>query len=81
MKCKHKWIDMEDGTNDQICVKCRKFAMRAVMETPLNPTIAAPIAEGLSAGINKSNEDIAKIIQEQLNRSTMMAMSRANRRD
>ncbi len=31
MKCKHKWVDMEDGTLDQICVKCRKFQMRAVL--------------------------------------------------
>ncbi|MCI0767438.1 hypothetical protein [Bacillus sp. TL12] len=26
MKCKHKWIDMEDGTNDRFCVKCSQKA-------------------------------------------------------
>lgn len=30
-KCKHKWVDMEDGTLDQFCVRCRKFQMRAVL--------------------------------------------------
>lgn len=33
-KCKHKWVDMEDGSLDRICVRCRKFAMQAVMELP-----------------------------------------------
>lgn len=31
MKCKHKWVDMEDGTLDRFCVRCRKFAMQAQM--------------------------------------------------
>lgn len=31
MKCKHKWVDMEDGTLDKFCVRCRKFAMQAVV--------------------------------------------------
>jgi len=30
-KCKHKWVDMEDGSLDRICVKCRKFAMQNIM--------------------------------------------------
>lgn len=30
MKCEHKYVAMEDGTNDLLCVKCRKFAMQAV---------------------------------------------------
>ncbi|MCM3111681.1 hypothetical protein [Lederbergia lenta] len=29
-KCNHKWIDLEDGTLDRFCVKCRKFAMQAM---------------------------------------------------
>lgn len=32
-KCKHKWVDMEDGTIDKFCVRCRKFAMQAVMKS------------------------------------------------
>lgn len=32
MKCKHKWVDMEDGTLDKFCVRCRKFSMQAVMK-------------------------------------------------
>jgi hypothetical protein len=30
-KCKHKWIDMEDGTLDRFCVRCSKKAKQAVM--------------------------------------------------
>lgn len=29
-KCKHKWVDMEDGSLEKFCVRCRKFAMQAV---------------------------------------------------
>lgn len=29
-KCNHKWVVMEDGTNDKFCVRCRKFVMQAV---------------------------------------------------
>lgn len=34
MKCKHKWVDMEDGTLDKFCVRCRKFAMQAQLAMP-----------------------------------------------
>jgi len=41
-KCNHKWVAMEDGTNDKFCVRCRKFAMQAVAVVPngLNINIA-----------------------------------------
>ena len=35
-KCNHKWVDMEDGSLDQICVKCSLKQMQAV----LNPLAA-----------------------------------------
>lgn len=31
-KCNHKWVDMEDGTNDKLCVRCRKFAMQGRLQ-------------------------------------------------
>lgn len=31
-KCKHKWVDIEDGSLDQFCVRCRKFQMQNIME-------------------------------------------------
>lgn len=45
-KCKHKWVDMEDGTLDKLCVRCRKFAMQAVMKptsvsATANPSLPA----------------------------------------
>ena len=43
MKCKHKWIDMEDGTFDQLCVKCSLKQMRSVMK-PIAAEITAPVA-------------------------------------
>lgn len=33
MECKHEWIDMKDGTNDQVCVRCSLKQKQAVMRT------------------------------------------------
>lgn len=44
MKCKHKWVDMEDGSLDRICVKCRKFAMQASLSMSASAEMTAPIA-------------------------------------
>lgn len=30
-KCKHKWVDMKDGSLDKFCVRCSKEAKQAVM--------------------------------------------------
>ena len=30
--CKHKWVDMEDGSLDKFCVRCSKKAMQAVIK-------------------------------------------------
>lgn len=42
-KCKHKWVDIEDGTLDQICVRCRKFQMRNIIE-PLSVDASMPLS-------------------------------------
>lgn len=42
-KCKHKWVPMEDGSLDRICVKCRKFAMQNIME-PLIADVSASMS-------------------------------------
>lgn len=31
MKCKHRWIELKDGTRDKICIDCGKRAKQAVM--------------------------------------------------
>lgn len=42
-RCKHKWIDMEDGTLDQFCMKCSIKQKRNVMALPLSESVVAPI--------------------------------------
>lgn len=34
MDCKHKWVDMEDGTNDRFCVKCSQKAKQMQISLP-----------------------------------------------
>lgn len=42
MECKHKWVDVGNGTHDQICVKCLLIQKQAVMMAPIviAPTIS-----------------------------------------
>ncbi len=42
MECKHKWVEMEDGTLDRLCVRCRKFAKQQVaMPTTVSASVSA----------------------------------------
>lgn len=51
-RCKHKWVNMEDGTLDKFCVRCRKFAKQAQMSMPVTmPT-------GLTASMPMGREKI-----------------------
>ncbi|MGI6436420.1 MAG: hypothetical protein ACOX0F_13925 [Syntrophomonadaceae bacterium] len=50
MKCKHKWIDADDGTRDKICTKCLKRAKQTVLYfdtqpilQPLTPNLSMPV--------------------------------------
>lgn len=38
-KCNHKWVDMEDGSLDKFCVRCRLKAKQAILP-PLIPNDA-----------------------------------------
>ncbi|AWC29269.1 hypothetical protein [Bacillus cytotoxicus] len=40
MKCQHKWIDMEDGTNDKFCVKCSQKAKQMQITLPISLPIS-----------------------------------------
>lgn len=45
-KCKHKWVDMEDGTLDKFCIRCRDFAkqqMAMPMQNPLTVQLTQPM--------------------------------------
>lgn len=53
MECKHKWIDMEDGSLDQFCVRCRKFQMQAI----LNP-LTADVAMGNSLPVMRETMEV-----------------------
>lgn len=69
VKCEHKWVDMEDGTNDKFCVKCRKFAMQGQMAMSKSPK-----SYDLKADISISFEqpdisEIAKQIDREMKRS------------
>lgn len=39
MDCKHKWVDMEDGTNDRFCVKCSQKAKQMQISLPASISI------------------------------------------
>lgn len=84
-KCKHKWVNMEDGTADRFCVRCRKFAMQAV--TTLNPQqaldLGSKIAEGFASGLESPTHveinikppdinEIAKQIDRKMKRNRMI---------
>lgn len=45
-KCKHKWIDMEDGTFDQFCVRCSLKQMQNVM-SPISAELNVPLGMSL----------------------------------
>ncbi|WP_390208879.1 hypothetical protein [Bacillus toyonensis] len=40
MECKHKWVDMEDGTNDRFCVKCSQKAKQMQISLPVSIPIS-----------------------------------------
>ncbi|MEK4636871.1 hypothetical protein NST14_11840 [Bacillus sp. FSL W8-0519] len=40
MECKHKWVDMEDGTNDKLCVKCSKKVKQMQITLPISLPIS-----------------------------------------
>ena len=68
MKCVHKWIDMEDGSLDKICVKCSKKAKQAVAYMPLGQDMVAPSIEQLAPPnmretiiINTGNSNLGKV--------------------
>ncbi|MDP1458232.1 hypothetical protein [Bacillus wiedmannii] len=44
MKCKHKWIDMEDGTNDKLCVKCSQKVKQMQIALPISISISVSAA-------------------------------------
>lgn len=48
MKCQHKWIDMEDRTNDKFCVKCsekvKQMQISLPISIPININAALPMA-------------------------------------
>lgn len=57
--CKHKWVDMEDGTRDKFCVRCSHKAKQAVITINDNP---AP-----SFGMRNINDDeLQKCLEKQL---------------
>ncbi|WJE54315.1 hypothetical protein QRE66_08790 [Bacillus cereus] len=47
MECKHKWIDMEDGTNDQFCIKCSMKQKQAMMVSDIGLNLGVNIAVGI----------------------------------
>lgn len=42
-KCKHKWVDMEDGSLRRFCVKCSKFAMQNRLSMPMSADLSVPL--------------------------------------
>ncbi|AAT59996.1 MULTISPECIES: hypothetical protein [Bacillus cereus group] len=44
MECKHKWVDMEDGTNDKFCVKCSKKLKQMQIILPISLPISVNAA-------------------------------------
>lgn len=63
-RCKHEYVAMKDGTNDLLCVKCRKFAMQAVATVPNAVSIEVAIGNAMSK--TTTLESIAKELEKQL---------------
>ena len=76
MKCEHKWVDMEDGSLDKFCVRCRKFSMQAQMSIPksevpnvtLENLIKEPALEDLINEINKGLSVKSSMLSRSLGR-------------
>ncbi|PEJ68684.1 hypothetical protein CN680_26030 [Bacillus pseudomycoides] len=54
MECKHKWIDMEDGTNDKFCVKCSKKVKQMQISLP----ISIPVGIDMSLPVTREKMTI-----------------------
>lgn len=50
-KCKHKYVDMEDGSLRKFCVRCSKFAAQAQLMLPAS--LDAAVTAALPAGREK----------------------------
>lgn len=48
---------MEDGTLDQICVRCRKFQMRAFLK-PIGAELSAPLSASLTEPIMRETIEV-----------------------
>jgi hypothetical protein len=59
MKCDHKWVDMEDGTNDEFCVKCSRFAKQ-------NQSQISASFEGITI------QEIAKEVDKEMRRTRLI---------
>lgn len=83
VKCRHKWVAMEDGTNDKLCVKCRKFAMQAAFTFNAEDgiRIGESIAEGFAKGFESTFDSEGRIdeVGELLRRETEKDMMKATR--
>lgn len=56
-KCKHKWVDMEDGTLDKFCVRCSQKARQAVALLPqpeIKVEISVPSVSLISQGCSNA---------------------------
>ena len=52
-KCKHKWVDMEDGSFNQFCVRCSLKQMQNVM----NP-ISADLGTSMSMPLGRETMEV-----------------------
>jgi hypothetical protein len=77
-ECNHKWIDMEDGSHDKVCVKCGRKAKQATAALLLTIPITTPAIQStiretitINIGFNNSNniackDNLLKEIEKQL---------------
>lgn len=79
MKCKHEWIDTEDGSKDKICIRCFKRAKQAVayypvaqpIMQPLTPDLAQPmLRETITINTGASNLGKVTVYKDDLLRET-----------
>jgi hypothetical protein len=50
-KCNHKWVAMEDGSNDLFCVKCSKKAKQEINTNP--GPILVPLTHSITVTLSK----------------------------
>lgn len=86
-KCKHKWVDMEDGTLDKFCLKCSKKAKQGQLhfikpKAPIgDPTKTKDVNDNTSINNTSINIGLGGCSMEEMERQLRKSMETMFSRD